>query len=110
MHAPDSVRALVARAERSACVLTSLMAKLRCESFAERSHVPAFVYFFQMLFPFRWVNNEHYATSAAAGGCMLVQADALKQIGGIESIRGALIDDCSLGEEAPRGAGRSGSG
>jgi len=99
VHAPDSLRSLVARAERGSCVLTSLMAKLRCESLAERSHVPAFVYFFQMLFPFRWVNNEHNATSAAAGGCMLVQADALRQIGGIESIRGALIDDCSLAKK-----------
>jgi len=96
VHTPDSVRALVARAEAGGTVLTSLMAKLRCESLPERSHVPAFVYFFQMLFPFRWVNNPAKATAAAAGGCMLVKADALKAAGGIESIRGALIDDCSL--------------
>ena len=96
VHAPDSVRALVTRAQGGGYVLTSLMAKLRCESLAERSHVPAFVFFFQMLFPFAWVNAKAGATAAAAGGCMLVKADALRQAGGIESIRGALIDDCSL--------------
>ena len=96
VHAPDSVRALVARAEAGGLVLTSLMARLRCESLAERSHVPAFVYFFQMLFPFAWANNPANATAAAAGGCMLVRAEALHRAGGIESIRNALIDDCSL--------------
>ena len=96
LHAPDSVSALVARAERGSYVLTSLMARLRCESLAERSHVPAFVFFFQMLFPFSWVSDAKRATAAAAGGCMLVKADALRQAGGIESIRSALIDDCSL--------------
>lgn len=95
-HTPDSVRALVARAESGNLVLTSLMAKLRCESFAERSHVPAFVYFFQMLFPFAWVNAPANATAAAAGGCMLVKSEALARAGGVERVRGALIDDCSL--------------
>ena len=82
VHTPDSVRALVARAEAGGHVLTSLMAKLRCESLPERSHVPAFVFFFQMLFPFRGVNDPHNAMAGAAGGCMLVKADALKQAGG----------------------------
>lgn len=98
-HSADSVRALVARAESGHYGLTSLMAKLRCESFAECSHVPAFVFFFQMLFPFAWVNSANHATAAAAGGCMLVKADALRRAGGIESIRGALIDDCALAEK-----------
>lgn len=99
VHTPDSVRALVARAEAGRFVLTSLMAKLRCESLPERSHVPAFVFFFQMLFPFRVVNDPRNAVAGAAGGCMLVKADALARAGGIESIRGALIDDCSLAEK-----------
>lgn len=99
VHAPDSVRALVTRAEHGKYVLTSLMARLRCESGWEKSHVPAFVYFFQMLYPFAWVNDAQNATSGAAGGCMLVRADALKRAGGIESIRDALIDDCSLAEK-----------
>jgi len=98
VHAPDSVRAVVTRAETERYVLTSLMAKLRCESFAERSHVPAFVFFFQMLFPFAWVNASNRATAAAAGGCMLVRSEALRRAGGIERVRGALIDDCSLAE------------
>ena len=99
VHTPDSVRALVARAQAGRFVLTSLMAKLRCESLPERSHVPAFVFFFQMLFPFRIVNDPRNAVAGAAGGCMLVKADALARAGGIESIRGALIDDCSLAEK-----------
>jgi hopene-associated glycosyltransferase HpnB len=96
VHTPDSVRSLVARAERGRYVLTSLMAKLRCESLAEKSHVPAFVFFFDMLYPFSWVNNRRRATAGAAGGCMLVKTEALMHAGGVESIRDALIDDCSL--------------
>jgi hopene-associated glycosyltransferase HpnB len=96
VHAPDSLSALVARAEQSGLVLTSLMAKLRCESFAERLHVPAFIYFFQMLFPFAWVCRPAARTAAAAGGCMLVSRAGLQAIGNLESIRNALIDDCAL--------------
>jgi len=96
VHAPDSVRWLVAKSLSSGSVLTSLMAKLRCESLAERSHVPAFIYFFAMLYPFAWVNRSSRSTAAAAGGCILVRADALARVGGIASIRNALIDDCSL--------------
>ena len=98
-HTPDSVRSLVARAESGSHVLTSLMARLRCESIWERSHVPAFVFFFQMLYPFAWVNDPPNATAGAAGGCMLVRTEALEKAGGIESIRNALIDDCSLAEK-----------
>jgi hopene-associated glycosyltransferase HpnB len=96
VHAPDTLRRLIAHASNGRYVLTSLMAKLRCESLAERSHVPAFIYFFQMLFPFSWVSRRERATAAAAGGCMLVQAKALAGVGGIGSIRNALIDDCAL--------------
>lgn len=96
VHAPDSLSALVARAERGGLVLTSLMARLRCESFAERLHVPAFIYFFQMLFPFDWVCRPAARTAAAAGGCMLVSRPALEAAGGLEAIRNALIDDCAL--------------
>jgi hopene-associated glycosyltransferase HpnB len=96
VHTPDSVRALVARAEHCGAVLASLMAKLRCDSLPERSHVPAFVFFFDMLYPFAWVNDARRTMAAAAGGCMLVRTEALRRAGGVESIRGALIDDCSL--------------
>ncbi len=96
VHTPDSLRRLVAHAEANGLVLTSLMAKLRCESFAERVHIPAFIFFFQMLYPFAWTNRPAHASAAAAGGCMLVRADALRNVGGIDAIRNALIDDCSL--------------
>ena len=95
-HAPDTLSWLVAQSVNGRFVLTSLMAKLRCVSLAERIHVPAFIYFFQMLYPFAWVSRPDSPTAAAAGGCMLVRADALASVGGIASIRGALIDDCSL--------------
>jgi hopene-associated glycosyltransferase HpnB len=95
-HAPDTLTWLVRQSSVGQFVLTSLMAKLRCGSLAERTHVPAFIYFFQMLFPFSWVSQPGSTTAAAAGGCMLVRADALAGVGGIASIRNALIDDCSL--------------
>jgi hopene-associated glycosyltransferase HpnB len=96
VYAPEVVGGLVARAVSNKLVLTSLMVKLRCESFAERSLIPAFIFFFQMLYPFPWVNRPRGSTAAAAGGCMLVRSDALKAAGGIDAIRNALIDDCSL--------------
>jgi hopene-associated glycosyltransferase HpnB len=99
---PGVVRRLVARAEAEGLVLTSLMVKLRCESFAERMLIPAFVFFFQMLYPFAWVNRRESATAAAAGGCMLVRLDALDAAGGIEAIRASLIDDCALGRSLKR--------
>ncbi len=96
---PRALRHLVARAQARHLVLTSWMVKLRCESPAERGLIPAFVYFFQMLYPFAWVNSPGNETAAAAGGCMLVRRDALGQAGGIEAIRGSLIDDCALGKK-----------
>lgn len=96
VHAPDTLAWLVKQSSAGRFVLTSLMAKLRCVSLAERSHVPAFIYFFQMLFPFSWVCRPNSNVAGAAGGCMLIRADALKRAGGIASIRNALIDDCSL--------------
>jgi hopene-associated glycosyltransferase HpnB len=72
------------------------MVKLRCESFAERANIPAFIFFFQMLYPFACVNRPESGVAAAAGGCMLVRADVLRAAGGIDVIRGALIDDCAL--------------
>jgi len=95
-HSPRNLAHLLARAEAGALDLTSLMVRLRCESWAERFLVPAFVFFFQMLYPFAWVNDPARQTAAAAGGCMLVRRAALDRIGGIGAIRGALIDDCSL--------------
>jgi hopene-associated glycosyltransferase HpnB len=96
VHAPDTVAWLTAKSVSGGYELTSLMAKLRCESLAERLHVPAFIYFFQMLFPFTWVKESQAATAAAAGGCVLLKSGALRDAGGIDSIRNALIDDCAL--------------
>lgn len=101
-YAPDALAHLVARAQATGSVLASLMAKLRCVSFAERCFVPAFVYFFQMLYPFAWVNRRTHAMAGAAGGCMLVRPNALQAAGGIAAIRGALIDDCALGAALKR--------
>jgi hopene-associated glycosyltransferase HpnB len=100
-HAPDTLASLVARGEGAGVrgggrVLVSLMAKLRCETWAERALIPAFVFFFQLLYPFARVNRPG-RTAGAAGGCMLVRRDALAQAGGIGAIRGALIDDCAFG-------------
>ena len=98
VYRKEVLRSLVARAVAGDLVLTSLMVKLRCESLAERLFIPAFIFFFQMLYPFAWVNNRAHKLAGAAGACMLVHYDALRAAGGIEAIRGALIDDCALGK------------
>ncbi|HTI17619.1 MAG TPA: glycosyltransferase [Trinickia sp.] len=95
-HPADAVTQLVARASEEQRDLVSLMVRLRCDSFWEKALIPAFVFFFAKLYPFAWVNNPRNKTAAAAGGCMLVARSALEEAGGIESIRAALIDDCSL--------------
>lgn len=95
-HAPDTLRMLVTRGEAGKLSLVSLMALLHCETPPERMLVPAFVFFFQMLYPFGAVNRPQ-GLGAAAGGCMLVRRESLEKAGGIAAIRGALIDDCTLG-------------
>ncbi len=95
-HDVDTLTQLVRRAVRDRTVLTSLMAKLRCETLGERAMIPAFIFFFQMLYPFAWVNRAERHTAAAAGGCMLVHRQSLQAAGGMEAIRDELIDDCAL--------------
>jgi hopene-associated glycosyltransferase HpnB len=97
VYSGDVLMRLVARAQMDGLAMTSVMAKLRCESFAEKYLIPAFIFFFGMLYPFAWVRNRGRATAAAAGGCILARWDALKNIGSIDAIRGSLIDDCALG-------------
>lgn len=101
-HPADGLQRLVGKAEVEGLVLTSLMVKLRCVSYWERLLVPAFVYFFQKLYPFAWVNDAERRTAAAAGGCMLVRRDALDSAGGVEAIRGEVIDDVALAKRLKR--------
>jgi hopene-associated glycosyltransferase HpnB len=96
-HTPDNLRALISRAEQSKLVLVSEMAKLHCTTLAERFLIPAFVFFFDMLYPFSWVNDPRNKMAAAAGGCMLARRDALEAAGGVEQIKGEIIDDCAFG-------------
>lgn len=95
-HAPDTLATLVTRAVGEDRVLVTLMARLRCESLAERALIPAFVWFFAMLYPFAAVNRAT-GIGGAAGGCMLARREALEAAGGIAAVRNALIDDCAFG-------------
>jgi hopene-associated glycosyltransferase HpnB len=92
----DNLRQLVARAETGKKSLVSLMARLHCRSTAEHFLIPAFVFFFDMLFPFCAVNDAKSKVAAAAGGCMLARRTALEAAGGLEAIRRNIIDDCAL--------------
>ncbi|MEH2416275.1 glycosyltransferase [Nostoc sp.] len=104
-HDPDNLRRLVAKAVQEDLDLVSIMVRLRCESFWEKLLIPAFVFFFQKLYPFRWVNNPNNATAAAAGGSILIAREALERIGGIQVIRQALIDDCALADAVKKSGG-----
>ena len=105
VHAPDDLAGLVARAEGSGYRLVSYMATLECRSLPERTLIPAFVFFFFLLYPPRWIRNPRRCTAGAAGGCMLVERQALESSGGIEAIGGALIDDCSLAAQIKSAGG-----
>ena len=98
-HDPGNLRAMVYWAEVGGFDLVSLMVMLHCETRWEKFLIPAFVYFFQMLYPFPRINDPRSNVAGAAGGCMLVRAESLRRAGGIESIRGEIIDDCALGYE-----------
>jgi len=100
-----TVPALRRRAEEHVAVLVSVLAELHCESLVEKLLTPAFVLFFKLLYPFALANDARRRTAAAAGGCMLVRTDDLRSLGGFASIRGALIDDCSLAAALKRAGG-----
>jgi hopene-associated glycosyltransferase HpnB len=102
-HDRHNLAELAAHAEAGGLDLASLMVQLHCDSLAERWLIPAFVYFFAMLYPFAWVNRPAKRTAAAAGGCMLVRRTALARIGGIEPLRSDLIDDCALARKIKPG-------
>jgi hopene-associated glycosyltransferase HpnB len=102
-HHPGNVSELVARLEEKSRDLVSLMVLLRCRSAAERWLIPAFVFFFAMLYPFAWANDPRRRIAAAAGGCILVRRSAYERSGGHAAIRNALIDDCALARRVKAG-------
>ncbi|MEU4731255.1 glycosyltransferase [Streptomyces sp. NPDC023588] len=105
-HEPDSLRELVAAATSADLDLVSQMARLRVAGLWERLVVPAFVYFFAQLYPFRRINRPGGRTAAAAGGCVLLRTEAAVRAGVPDSIRQAVIDDVSLARAVRRSGGR----
>jgi hopene-associated glycosyltransferase HpnB len=103
-HGPDTLRRLVVRAERDRLDLASLMVLLQAKTLPERALIPAFLYFFLMLYPPAWIADEELGTAGAAGGCILLRREALERIGGLAAIRGEVIDDCALAK-AVKGTG-----
>jgi hopene-associated glycosyltransferase HpnB len=103
VHDPRHLSSLVARLAQPRVDMVSEMVRLNCTSTAERLLVPAFVYFFQMLYPFARVNDPQSAAAAAAGGTVLIRRAALQRIGGIAAIKNALIDDVTLAKAVKRG-------
>lgn len=105
-HEPDSLRRLVAAAVGGDLDLVSQMARLRVASVWERLVVPAFVYFFSQLYPFRWINRRRPLATAAAGGCVLLRTSTAERAGVPDSIHQAVIDDVSLARAVRRAGGR----
>jgi hopene-associated glycosyltransferase HpnB len=105
VHDARHLSTLVAHLEQSRLEMASEMVRLNCSSLAERALVPAFVYFFQMLYPFAKVNDPRSRIAAAAGGTVLIRRAALERVGGIEAIKEALIDDVSLAKAVKRRGG-----
>jgi hopene-associated glycosyltransferase HpnB len=96
LHSPETVANLGLIASQEHYDLVSYMVRLHCESLPEKLLIPTFVYFFFMLYPPAWIRNPRRSTAGAAGGCMLVRTETLEHAGGMEAIRGAVIDDCAL--------------
>jgi hopene-associated glycosyltransferase HpnB len=103
VHDPRHLSALVARLLEPRADMVSEMVRLRCACVAERALIPAFVYFFQMLYPFAKVNDPQSSVAAAAGGTVLIRREALERIGGIGAIKEALIDDVALAKAVKSG-------
>jgi hopene-associated glycosyltransferase HpnB len=104
---PGIVGALLARRGADGRQLLSLMAVLEMDSLWDKLLVPAFVYFFKLLYPFRLSNSPNRLVAAAAGGCVLVETAALERIGGFSALRGELIDDCALARKIKNAGGRT---
>jgi hopene-associated glycosyltransferase HpnB len=106
LHDAETVANLEFIASQGHYDLVSFMVKLHCESLPEKLLIPAFVYFFFMLYPPAWVRDARRSTAGAAGGCLLVSSETLERAGGLEATRGALIDDCSLAKLLKQHGGR----
>jgi hopene-associated glycosyltransferase HpnB len=102
VHDPRHLSSLVAKLLQSRADMVSEMVRLNCTSLAERALVPAFVYFFQMLYPFARVNDPSSPVAAAAGGTVLIRREALQRSGGIDAIKNALIDDVALAKSVKK--------
>jgi hopene-associated glycosyltransferase HpnB len=105
-HAPSHLSSLLAQAEAGQLDLVSEMVRLHCATLAERALIPAFVFFFQMLYPFAWARDPRKRLAAAAGGAMLVSRAALDRVEGVSRIRHHLIDDCALARQIKASGGR----
>lgn len=98
-HHKSNLTELITKAENENLDLVSLMVFLRCQSLWEKLLIPAFVFFFQKLYPFKLANKPQSFIAAAAGGCILIKADIIEKLGGISSFKNALIDDCTLAKK-----------
>lgn len=105
VHSPATILSLVALAE-CGYDLVSFMVKLHCRSLAEKLLIPPFVFFFFKLYPPAWIRDSRHATAGAAGGCLLIRPEALSGAGGIQAIRGEIIDDCALALAVKRSGGK----
>jgi hopene-associated glycosyltransferase HpnB len=106
VHPPDHLAMLVARAQEGGYDLVSYMVRLQCRTVAEQALIPAFVFFFFLLYPPAWIRNPRVRTAGAAGGCILIRRAALERIGGIARIADELIDDCALARAVKGSGGR----
>ena len=105
-HAPDSLAKLIVFAQAHNLSLASLMVRLPTATFAEKALMPAFVFFFFLLYPPRWIANPARKIAGAAGGCILLRPAVLLKAGGISAIRDQIIDDCALARIIKRVGGR----
>jgi hopene-associated glycosyltransferase HpnB len=106
VHGPETVAQLATIAAHGCYDLVSFMVKLHCETMTEKLLIPPYIFFFFMLYPPRWVADPQRNVAGAAGGCILVRREALAHAGGVEAIRGEIIDDCALARLIKRSGGR----
>ena len=105
-HSPDNLARMVAQAEHGSFDLVSLMVKLRSDTLAEKFVIPAFIYFFFLLYPPARISDPRSRVAGAAGGCILIRSDALERAGGFSAIRSNVIDDCALAARVKQAGGR----